>query len=180
MPLAVGPEIPREGVAAIRAVFEDLLPGATVAPLQLRSRAIGVLLAVGTACDQLRDLASEAAVALSIAPAYTDHIDTVRRTRPTSPAAEIQQNLLPPRIARVGGATLAGNVLPGYEIGGDWFDYTENPQGTWLGIADSDGQRTVRRRHRRRDPRSISIDPPQLDRPRRKPARDAPGPAGAR
>jgi AcrR family transcriptional regulator len=139
VPLAVGPEIPREGIAAIRAVFADLLPGATVAPLQLRSRAIGVLLAVGTASDQLRDLASEAAVALSIAPAYTDYIDTVRRTRPTSPAAEIQQNLLPPRIARVGGATLAGNVLPGYEIGGDWFDYTENPQGTWLGIADSDG-----------------------------------------
>jgi AcrR family transcriptional regulator len=113
VPLAVGPEIPREGVAAIRAVFEELLPGATVAPLQLRSRAIGVLLAVGTASDQLRDLASEAAIALSIAPAYTDHIDTIRRTRATSPAAEIQQNLLPPRIARVGGATLAGNVLPG-------------------------------------------------------------------
>ncbi len=139
VPLAVGPEVPRDGVAAIRAVFAELLPGATVAPLQLRSRAIGILLAVGTASDQLRDLASEAAIALSIAPAYTDYIDTVRRTRPTSPAAEIQQNLLPPRIARVGGATLAGNVLPGYEIGGDWFDYTENPQGTWLGIADSAG-----------------------------------------
>jgi AcrR family transcriptional regulator len=139
VPLAVGPEIPREGVAAIRAIFEDLLPGATVAPLQLRSRAIGVLLAVGTACDQLRDLASEAAIALAIAPAYTDHIDTIRRTRATSPAAEIQQNLLPPRIARVGGATLAGNVLPGYEIGGDWFDYAENPKGTWVGIADSAG-----------------------------------------
>ena len=41
-PLAVGPEVPREGVAAIRAVFEELLPGATVAPLQLRGRAIGV------------------------------------------------------------------------------------------------------------------------------------------
>ena len=139
VPLAVGPEIPREGVAAIRAVFEELLPGATVAPLQLRGRAIGVLLTVGTSSDQLRDLASEAAVALAIAPAYTDHIDTVRRTRATSPAAEIQQNLLPPRIARVGGATLAGNVLPGYEIGGDWFDYTENLHGTWLGIADSAG-----------------------------------------
>ena len=138
-PLAVGPEIPREGIAAIRAAFEELLPGATVAPLQLRGRAIGVLLAVGTVTDQLRDLAAEAAVALELAPAYTDHIDTVRRTRATSPAAEIQQNLLPPRIARVGGATLAGNVLPGYEIGGDWFDYTENPRGTWVGIADSEG-----------------------------------------
>jgi AcrR family transcriptional regulator len=139
-PLAVGPEVPREGVAAVRAVFEELLPGATVAPLQLRGRAIGVLLAVGTVTDELRDLAAEAAVALALAPLYTDYIDTVRRTRPTSPAAEIQQNLLPPRIARVGGATLAGNVLPGYEIGGDWFDYTENPRGTWIGIADSRGR----------------------------------------
>jgi AcrR family transcriptional regulator len=138
-PLAVGPEVPREGVAAVRAMFEELLPGATVAPMQLRSRAIGVLLAVGSVSDQLRDLASEAAVALALARDYTDHIDTVRRTRPTSPAAEIQQNLLPPRIARVGGATLAGNVLPGYEIGGDWFDYTENARGTWIGIADSEG-----------------------------------------
>jgi serine phosphatase RsbU (regulator of sigma subunit) len=138
-PLAVGPEVPREGVAAIRAVFEELLPGATVAPLQLRGRAIGLLLAVGTVSDELRDLASEAAIALALAPPYTDYIDTVRRTRPTSPAAEIQQNLLPPRIARVGGATLAGNILPGYEIGGDWFDYTENPRGAWIGIADSAG-----------------------------------------
>jgi serine phosphatase RsbU (regulator of sigma subunit) len=138
-PLAVGPEVPREGVAAIRAVFEDLLPGATVAPLQLRGRAIGLLLAVGTVSDELRDLAAEAAIALALAPPYTDYIDTVRRTRPTSPAAEIQQNLLPPRITRVGGATLAGNILPGYEIGGDWFDYTENPRGTWIGIADSAG-----------------------------------------
>ncbi len=93
--------------------------------------------------DQLRDLASEAAIALALAlalaPAYSDYIDTVRRTRPTSPAAEIQQNLLPPRIVRVGGATLAGNVLPGYEIGEDWFDDPENPQGTWIGIADSAG-----------------------------------------
>jgi serine phosphatase RsbU (regulator of sigma subunit) len=139
VPLAVGPEIPREGVAAIRAVFEELLPGATVAPLHLRGRAIGVLLAVGTVTHELRDLAAEAAIALSLAPDYTDHVDTMRRTRPTSPAAEIQQNLLPPRIARIGGATLAGNVIPGYEIGGDWFDYAENPQGAWIGIADSDG-----------------------------------------
>ena len=139
-----------------------------------------VLLAVGTASDQLRDLASEAAIALSIAPAYTDYIDTVRRTRPTSPAAEIQQNLLPPRIARVGGATLAGNVLPGYEIGGDWFDYTENPQGTWLGIADSAGIGPVRRRHRRRDPRSVSVHPPRLRPTPPKACSPCTGPPGAR
>jgi serine phosphatase RsbU (regulator of sigma subunit) len=139
IPLAVGPEIPREGVAALRAVFAELLPAAVVAPLHLRGRAIGVLLAVGSVDDAVHDLAREAAVALALAPRYTDYVDTMRRTRPTSPAAEIQQNLLPPRIARIAGGGLAGNVLPGYEIGGDWFDYAENHEGAWIGIADSAG-----------------------------------------
>jgi serine phosphatase RsbU (regulator of sigma subunit) len=139
VPLAIGPEIPREGVGQIRAIFAEQLPGVTVAPLHLRGRAVGFLLAVGNVGHQLRELAAEAAVAVSLAPFYTDHVDTVRRTRPTSPAAEIQQNLLPPRIARIGGATLAGNVIPGYEIGGDWFDYAENPRGAWIGIADAAG-----------------------------------------
>ena len=40
---------------------------------------------------------------------------------------------------RISGAAVAGNVLPGYDIGGDWFDYAENPEGTWLGIADAEG-----------------------------------------
>src|SRR3954470_2240443 len=41
-PVAVGPEIPREGVAALRAAIDELLPGAVVAPMYLRGRAIGV------------------------------------------------------------------------------------------------------------------------------------------
>jgi AcrR family transcriptional regulator len=66
-----------------------------------------------------------------------------RRRKETSAAAEIQQNLLPPRIARISGGVLAGNVLPGYDIGGDWFDYIENRDGAWLGIADSKGHGTT-------------------------------------
>src|SRR4051794_12221575 len=79
VPLAVGPEIPREGVAPLRALIEDLLPGAVVAPMYLRGRATGVLMAVGAAGDALRDLAAEAAAALGLAVEYTDHIDSVRR-----------------------------------------------------------------------------------------------------
>ena len=43
---------------------------------------------------------------------------------------------------RTNGALIAGNVLPGYEIGGDWFDYAENPSGTWIGMADAEGSGT--------------------------------------
>jgi serine phosphatase RsbU (regulator of sigma subunit) len=139
VPLAVGPEIPREGVEPLRASIREVLPGVAVAPMYLRGRAMGVLLAIGAGDDALRDLAAEAAAALALADDYTDAVAAVRRTRPTTPAAEIQQNLLPPRILRIAGALIAGNVLPGYDIGGDWFDYAENRDCAWIGIADTEG-----------------------------------------
>jgi serine phosphatase RsbU (regulator of sigma subunit) len=139
VPLAVGPEIPREGIEPLRERIEEALPGTAVAPLLLRGRAIGILLAVGPADDAIRDLAREAAVAVSHAADYTDAIETAQRVQHISAAAETQQILLPPRIVRITGGTLAGNVLPGYEIGGDWFDYAENADCTWVGVADVDG-----------------------------------------
>jgi AcrR family transcriptional regulator len=167
VPLAVGPEIPREGVEGLRAAIEELLPGATVAPLYLRGRALGVLLAVGSTDDVLRDLAIEAAAAINLADLYTDVIERVQRVRPTTPAAEIQQNLLPPRLVRISGASVAGNVLPGYDIGGDWFDYAENADGTWIGIADAEGTGRARRGSRR--------SPWAPSGPRATPARTRPG-----
>jgi serine phosphatase RsbU (regulator of sigma subunit) len=139
IPLAVGPEIPREGIAPLRAAIEELLPGTVIAPMFLRGRATGVLMAIGAEDDALRDLAAEAGAVIALATEYTDQIDRIRRLRPTTPAAEIQQHLLPPRILRIGGALIAGNVLPGYDIGGDWFDYAENSDAAWIGISDTDG-----------------------------------------
>ena len=61
--------------------------------------------------------------------------------QPTA-AAEIQQSLLPPRISRTTGGEVAGNVLPSYEVAGDWFDVIENPDGVWVSIADGLGGST--------------------------------------
>jgi serine phosphatase RsbU (regulator of sigma subunit) len=138
-PLAVGPEIAREGIANLRRLIEAELPNSEVAPLYLRGRAIGLLLAVDAAYGSLDQVARQAAVAIDLANLYTDVFAIRRRHKPTSAAAEIQQNLLPPRIVRMSGAALAGNVLPGYDVGGDWFDYTENPDGAWLAVADAAG-----------------------------------------
>jgi serine phosphatase RsbU (regulator of sigma subunit) len=138
-PLAVGPEIPRAGIPGLRRLIEQELPGSVPAPLYLRGRAIGLLLAVRSPQEPLAQLARQAAAALELARAYTDVFDVARRRKDTSAAAEVQQATLPPRIARISGAALAGNVLPSYEVGGDWFDYVENPGGTWLGIADAIG-----------------------------------------
>lgn len=139
---AVGVEIPREVFDEVRARIAEHLRGALVAPLVLRGRALGLLVVVGSGDDALRDLAREAAAALEVADGYTDALQTARRARKTSPAAEVQQNLLPARIVRVGGASLAGNVLPGYEVGGDWFDFADNADCVWLGLADVDGSGT--------------------------------------
>ncbi len=119
------------------------LPGSVMAPLLLRGRALGVLLAVDAPEQPLVQLGRQAGAALALANVYTDVFDTTRRRKETSPASEIQQNLLPPRIARISGGIIAGNVLPGYEIGGDWFDYVENSDGAWIGVADSMGKGTT-------------------------------------
>jgi serine phosphatase RsbU (regulator of sigma subunit) len=100
---------------------------------------IGLLLCVGTPVASLADIAKQGAAALELANDYTDYIEAARRRKPTSPAAEVQQHLLPPRIARIAGAQLAGGLLPTYEVGGDWFDFVENRDGAWLAIADAPG-----------------------------------------
>ena len=141
--LGVGPELPRDGLLALRTQLTEDLPGSVVAPMMLRGRAIGVLLGVGTPEQPLLELARQAGIALAVANSYTDVFDDTRRRKETSAAAEIQQNLLPPRVARISGGVLAGNVLPGYDIGGDWFDYIENRDGAWMGIADSKGHGTT-------------------------------------
>jgi serine phosphatase RsbU (regulator of sigma subunit) len=139
-PFAVGPEIPRDGIANLRRTVTEELPGSVAAPLFLRGRATGLLLAVGADQAALDVLAREAAVAMFLAEQYTDVIALSRRRKPISAAGEIQQNLLPPRIAQISGAALAGNVLPSYDVGGDWFDYAENSDGSWLGVADATGK----------------------------------------
>ncbi len=138
-PPALGPEIVPEGLPAFQARLRRQLPGCVAEPLWLRGRVLGLLLCVGTPIAPLDDIAKQGAAALELANDYTDVIEAARRRKRTTPAAEIQQNLFPPRIARIAGAQLAGGLLPTYEVGGDWFDFVENRDGAWLAIADASG-----------------------------------------
>jgi serine phosphatase RsbU (regulator of sigma subunit) len=106
----------------------------------VRDRVMGFLLALDEPDDDLSMFAEQAGLALELASGYTDAVHTVRRRKTTQPAAEIQQNLLPPRLARVSGADVAGGVLPGYEVGGDFFDYASNADGLWISVADAAGK----------------------------------------
>ena len=138
-PPALGPEIVPEGLAAYETRLRQRLPGCVAEPLWLRGRVTALFLCIGTPVAPLEDIAKQGAAALELANHYTDFIEARRRRKPTTPAAEIQQNLFPPRITRIAGAQLAGGLLPTYEVGGDWFDFVENRDGAWLAIADAAG-----------------------------------------
>jgi serine phosphatase RsbU (regulator of sigma subunit) len=140
-PLAIGPELDADGLADLRRQLEGV-PAAHVCPLWLRGRANGVLIAAGRPAAPLGELARQAAAAITLADRYTDAFAATQRRKQPTAAAEIQQSLLPPRIARVTGGEVAGNVLPSYEVAGDWFDVIENADGVWIALADGLGGST--------------------------------------
>jgi serine phosphatase RsbU (regulator of sigma subunit) len=140
-PFAVGPEIDADGIALLRGRVER--PGEVeIFALWLRGRSVGIFLAFGRPVEPLTELARQAAAAVTLADRYTDIFARVQRRRQPRAAAEIQQSLLPPRISRLGGGEVAGNVMPSYEVAGDWFDVAENPDGVWCTIADGLGDST--------------------------------------
>ena len=144
LPLGLGQEIAPDSLPDLYAHLEAELPGCVPAPLWLRGRATGLLLAVGTPRHPLTEVARQGAAALELSNGYTDTIEAVRRRRATSPAAEMQLNLLPgASIVAVAGGKLAGGVLPSAEVGGDWYDFSDNRDGTWLAIADAAGEGPV-------------------------------------
>jgi serine phosphatase RsbU (regulator of sigma subunit) len=139
-PVGLGPEVIPEALSRLRGLVADLVGPSTLWPLSVRDRVMGFLLARDRPADDLVVFANQAALALELASGYTDALHAVRRRKDTKPAAEIQQNLLPPRLARVSGADVAGGVLPGYDVGGDFFDYADNADGLWLVVADATGK----------------------------------------
>jgi serine phosphatase RsbU (regulator of sigma subunit) len=137
-PLAVGPELDSDGLTELRKRLTDY-PGIEVVPLWLRGRAIGVMLTLGRPQNSLADIARQAAAATTLADRYTDAFARATRRKQPTPGAEIQQSLLPPRISRITGGEVAGNVVPSYEVAGDWFDVVENSDGVWVSVADGLG-----------------------------------------
>lgn len=138
--VGIGPEIIPEAFQLLEELVADRVGPTELWPLTVRDRIMGFLLARGRGHADLAPLAAQAGPALELATGYTDVIDAARRRLKIRPAAEIQQNLLPPRLARVAGADLAGAVLPGYDVGGDFFDYAANLDGLWLIVADATGK----------------------------------------
>jgi serine phosphatase RsbU (regulator of sigma subunit) len=137
-PLAVGPELDEDGLAELREKIGKYR-GVGVVPMWLRGRALGVLITLGPPRGDIADLARQAAAAIVLADKYTDAFARAQRRKQPKAAAEMQQSMLPPRIVGVTGGEVAGNVLPSYEVAGDWFDVVENSDGVWLTLANGLG-----------------------------------------
>ena len=133
----IGPEIPASHAAALALAMPQ---GATVLPLTLRGRALSVLVFSGPPTGDVGALVARSAAALELAERYTDLLASARRHRACSAAAELQQDLMPPRIARLEGAEVACSILPAYDVGGDWIDHSAMAGGGWLGVADAVGK----------------------------------------
>jgi serine phosphatase RsbU (regulator of sigma subunit) len=142
-PLAVGPELDASGISELRAHLAEY-PGVELVPLWLRGRATGVMIAFGRPAQPLTEIARQASAAITLADRYTDTFARTQRRKQPKAAAEIQQSLLPPRISRITGGEVAGNVVPSYEVAGDWFDVIENLDGVWITLADGLGGNSTR------------------------------------
>ena len=94
--------------------------------------------ALGRPAEPLSELARQASATITLADRYTDAFAGAQRRKQPTAAAEIQQSLLPPRICRITGGEVAGNVLPSYEVAGDWFDVVENADGVWISPSPTD------------------------------------------
>ncbi len=134
-----GPEIAEVEARDVQATVNGVLPDAAVQPLWFGGRAVAALVMSRTPLEPLDGLAREAAPALELANQATDVFHIARRKRDVTAAAELQQDLLPPSIGRLTGAELAASILPAYEVGGDWFDWSQNADDARLSIGDALG-----------------------------------------
>jgi serine phosphatase RsbU (regulator of sigma subunit) len=104
--------------------------------LYLDSRERGTLLSEATR-TALETLAAEASVAIENARLYREKLEKARMEQEMRIAAEIQQALLPKPRASLGFVEAAAASIPCRSIGGDFFDYLDEP-GTVFGFTLGD------------------------------------------
>lgn len=98
--------------------------------LYLDSKERGRLLSDGTRAG-IETLAAEAAVAIQNARLYRENLEKTRMEQEIRIAAEIQQALLPKPRVSLGFVEASAASLPCRSIGGDFFDYLDEPGGAF-------------------------------------------------
>jgi len=94
----------------------------------------------GQRLDDLARLADAIGRTVRAASSDTDVVETAVRSQRLSLAAELQWQLLPGRGCRVDGCELAGQLEPAYQVAGDSFDWSVNPDEVWVSVTDGPGR----------------------------------------
>jgi serine phosphatase RsbU (regulator of sigma subunit) len=91
--------------------------------------------------DFLEGLALQAAVALENARNHKRNVEFARVQQDLDAARNIQRSLLPQKLPAIGGYSLAFRSVTCYEVGGDYLDIVEQPDGSLLiAVADVAGK----------------------------------------
>lgn len=150
---ATAPEsLPLDGSVPGRAFVSQTTTVATVdedvvahLPVSVRAERLGVLAVRLPALPTpavLRGLEQAAVVlgyVLITAGNYTDTVERARRERPLELPAEMQWTQLPVRAYTCAPFSIAGQLVPAYEVGGDLFDYCVEPNELLLYVTDAMG-----------------------------------------
>ena len=153
---AMAASVPVEDSGAGRAfvaqgVIADSDPGGVLAsvPITLRAERLGVLQVrlpsdlggeqLDTTLDGLEQTATLLAYILTSAASYTDLVERARREQPLTLPAEMQWSLLPVRAYASDQLSVAGQLVPAYEVGGDLFDYALEADQMQVSVIDAMG-----------------------------------------
>ena len=91
--------------------------------------------------DFIDGLALQAAVALENARSHKRNLEFARVQQDLDAARNIQRSLLPQTLPTIGGYSLAFRSVTCYEVGGDYLDLVEQPDGSLLiAVADVAGK----------------------------------------
>lgn len=110
----------------------DPAPGGrttVMVPVSLRAERLGVLEVVsdapvsGQLLRGLQEVALATAYVVVACGSFSDVVEVARRAEPMSVAAEMQWNLQPLRAFSSDRFSIAGQLIPAYEVGGDCYDY---------------------------------------------------------
>lgn len=86
-------------------------------------------------------LANLAAVKIENARLFQEAVEHRRRDEELREAARIQTHLLPASTPQIPGYSLDGSTFPCHEVGGDYYDYAELPDGRFgIALADVAGK----------------------------------------
>jgi len=85
----------------------------------------------------IRAVASQAASAIVNARLYAEALRAERMRRHLRNAAEVQRRMIPPNPPQIAGLQIGAVYVPCFELGGDFYDFIELPNGN-LGVAVAD------------------------------------------